>query len=330
MTGESEMKESNEKLLLGGVAFVLYVLMGPAARITQALGIVGACVGGPLLTFCFLMIPAMLWIKVTSKSNPAEVRFTIRLLWLAAVAIVALPIVMELGNGWSRLRTDEGLIDKGIWLAMFCASTMWFLVKMLESAWREERKKAAEAMELSIADQGSRSALANSIVQRLRMGETLTFHSRKGYWGWCLELLPYLLASVGVAVYLQVHHAIGLLGWSGMVLWVALFAVAFYRLASDYQEKLVADQGGVSMYKRANRSQRLKWREINGITAWVLPGRNPARGLLFIPGGYYGMAVQSKNGPGMVVQHSIELLPAIVQVAAAMAGVRPEMVNVKM
>jgi hypothetical protein len=84
------------------------------------------------------------------------------------------------------------------------------------------------------------------------------------------------------------------------------------------------------MYKRANRSQRLKWREITGITAWVLPGRNPARGLLFIPGGYYGMAVQSKNGPGMVVQHSIELLPAIVQVAAAMAGVRPEMVNVKM
>jgi hypothetical protein len=41
------------------------------------------------------------------------------------------------------------------------------------------------------------------------------------------------------------------------------------------------------------------------------------------------MAVQSKNGSGMVVQHSIELLPAIVLVAAAMAGVRPEIVNVK-
>jgi len=54
---------------------------------------------------------------------------------------------------------------------MFCASTMWFLVKMLEGPWREERKKEAEAMELSIADQASRSALANSIVQRLRMGK---------------------------------------------------------------------------------------------------------------------------------------------------------------
>jgi hypothetical protein len=323
------MKESNEKLLLGGAAFVLYVLMGPAARITQALGIVGACLGGPLLTFCFLMIPAMLWMKVTGKSNPAEVRFTIRLMWLAAVAMVALPIVMELVNGWSTIRTDEDLIDKGIWLAMFCASTMWFLVKMLESAWREERKRAAAATELSIADQASRSALANSIVQRLRLGETLTFHSRKGYWGWCLELLPYLLAIVGVAVYLQVHHAIGLQAWIGLVLWVVLYGIAFYRLAVDYQEKMVADQGGVSMYKRANRSQRLKWREISGITAWVLPGRNPMRGLLSVPGGCFGMAVQSKNGPGMVVMHSIELLPAIVLVAAAMAGVKPEMVNVK-
>jgi len=92
------MKESNEKLLLGGAAFVLYVLMGPAARITQALGIVGACVGGPLLTFCFLLIPRNAvdqgHQQVQSRRGAIHDSTDVA----CGRAIVALPIVMEMGK----------------------------------------------------------------------------------------------------------------------------------------------------------------------------------------------------------------------------------------
>lgn len=315
-------------VILPVLGIILYQLSYFAAYFTQTWGLFGAV--GAFLPPVMVLFSIIMMLPAIGKilKNKAAERFAVRILWLESWAIPVLPLFAEVIKAGANLRDDPDLLAKAVWMGAFTLMSFMIFYTSFEKAWRKEWARPKTMTNLNSSDKTTGDPVASGIVQKLKDGETLTFHTRKGYWGLLLESLPYFIAFSTSFIYLYLKGVFGLMELSLIGLWLLNIIIMFIYRKMSYQKELILDHEGIKVYYNAQSFRAMSWKEVERIHVIVTKSSSFENLFLPQPNGIVCIRLLSSTDKLLIVSNSIELIPSFIYVFGLICKLNPQLINI--